>query len=199
MTSYATQAQVDWMKETMLTYQLFDNHYDRLWKLLMVHEMDVRTPGDGTRMTAETADKTVAWLQRQTGKMSVPQDQHRVSEQPPAGSLADTEENQGVYLKNGEVYVVKFNKTKTRLYARRLVEAPGHQRRTTEAGTRSSFDLEYAPGVFKTLTAADRMTLEDAREVMTRYGRCLYCKHPLRAAESVERMVGPVCAKRFAA
>ncbi len=42
------------------------------------------------------------------------------------------------------------------------------------------------------------MKLDDAREVITRYGRCLYCKHSLKAAESVERMVGPVCAKRFA-
>lgn len=263
MTEYATQAQVDWMKETLLQYQLFTGHYDRLWKLLEVHEVDVRNPGDGTRMSRQTADQTVAWLQRQIVKMQPgseandhlqyvysvkvfepgggprnhwfgspaertawlerngyrddhvlsysnpegvtglhPQrDQlHRVSTQPPAdGRLADVEENQGVYLKNGEVYVVKLNKAKTHLYAKRLVEAPGDQRRVTEAGTRSSFDLEYAPGVMKTLRPSDRMRLEDAREVMTKYGRCLYCRHPLKAADSVERMVGPVCSKRFAA
>lgn len=68
MTEWATQEQVDYMKTVMLANDLFTGHYDRLWKLLEVHETDVRTPGDGTRMTYETADKTITWLNRQVSK-----------------------------------------------------------------------------------------------------------------------------------
>lgn len=114
---------------------------------------------------------------------------------PGFGSPEDElEAAQGVYTRNGEVFVVKMNRRHDSIYAKVLVQAPD---RLTEAGTTIPFELEYAPHAVADLRESDRMALADAKELMTRYGRCLYCGRHLKAAKSVEAMVGPVCAKRF--
>jgi hypothetical protein len=115
----------------------------------------------------------------------------------------------GVYRRNGEVYVVKGNKAYTawrkhnptgprpaeaRLYAKRLAESPP---RVTEAGTVVSFELVYAPGVIYDLAPADRLPLADAEHLTARYGRCIACGSPLKAAKSVREAIGPVCRKYF--
>ncbi len=69
---HASQEQIGLMKELMLRHELFTGHYDRLWKLLRLHEEDVRTPGDGSRMTADLANETIGWLNRQVAKLEVP-------------------------------------------------------------------------------------------------------------------------------
>lgn len=56
---WALQQQVDYMKRALTEHQLYDGEWDRLWKRLEVHEIDVRTPGDGTRMTFEDASQYV--------------------------------------------------------------------------------------------------------------------------------------------
>lgn len=103
----------------------------------------------------------------------------------------------GVYERNGEVYVVKPNRAKTSLYAKRMIEIGG--RRLTEAGTVENLEFEYAPGAIRQLRPADRMPLERARELTVRYGRCLNCGRRLKDATSVERGIGPVCLKAFRA
>lgn len=95
----------------------------------------------------------------------------------------------------GEVYVVKANRAGTRVYAKRLVEHGGE--RLTEDGEVVHLEFEYAPGVVQQLTGEQRMDLERARALSIRYGRCLACGKTLTDATSVERGVGPVCAKRF--
>jgi Family of unknown function (DUF6011) len=187
---WATQPQIDRIKRTLAAHDLyFGGHYDRLWKILEAHEIDVRTPGDGTRMTRDTASATIDWLDQQVAKLA------------PAASATDAAAPKqivatpGVYRKDGTVYVVKPNKAKTRVYASKLVESPP---RLTESGVTVDFELEYAKGVIYELGEADRLALEDAREYLTRYGRCIYCKHPLKAAKSVEAGVGPVCRKMYA-
>jgi hypothetical protein len=100
-----------------------------------------------------------------------------------------------VYEKDGVTYVVKQNKAKTNVYAKRLVEIGGD--RLTEADTVVKFDFVYAPGVIHQLTAEDQMPLERAKELMIRYGKCVNCGRPLKAAVSVERGIGPVCIKAF--
>lgn len=99
----------------------------------------------------------------------------------------------GVFKKNNDIFVVKMNKDKTRLYALKLVEAPST--RLTETGKEVDFEFEYAKGVVWELTEADRMTREDARQYTIRYGRCIVCGRRLKVAESVERGIGPVCVK----
>jgi len=98
-------------------------------------------------------------------------------------------------MKNGEIYIVKPNKTKTRMYAMRLVEAPSD--RITEEGELVPFDFEYARGAIFNLSETDRMSLEEAKKFMIRYGRCIVCRRKLKVAESVERGIGPICIKYF--
>lgn len=101
----------------------------------------------------------------------------------------------GVYRKNGEVFVVKLNREKTRLYAKRLVESPArvldHDEKIVKA------DFEYAPGALQTLRPEDQLTLEDAREYLVRYTHCMVCGRQLKAAKSVLDSIGPVCRGMF--
>jgi hypothetical protein len=100
----------------------------------------------------------------------------------------------GVYERAGQVYVVQFNRQKTRLYAKRLVESAP---RLTETGTHVDFDFEYAKGAIYSLRPEDLMPLERAKELIVRYGRCIRCGARLQAATSVERGIGPVCIRYF--
>lgn len=102
----------------------------------------------------------------------------------------------GVYEVNGEIFNVKFNKAKTNLYAQRLVELPNVDR-LTESGDVVHIEFTYAPGVVQRLKPHHKMSIERARELTIRYGRCLACGRRLKNAESVERGIGPVCRKSF--
>lgn len=104
----------------------------------------------------------------------------------------------GVYEVNGEIFNIKWNKAKTNLYAQRLVELPNVDR-LTESGDVVHIEFEYAPGVVHRVRPHHKMPLERARELTIRYGRCLACGRRLKNAESVERGIGPVCRKAFAA
>jgi hypothetical protein len=69
---WATKDQINFLKSLLTTHSLYDGHYDRLWKLLEVHEVDVRTPGDGTRMTSRLASDSIDWVKRQIAKAAGP-------------------------------------------------------------------------------------------------------------------------------
>lgn len=69
---YATQAQIDYLKNLLVKHELYTGDYDRLWKLLEVHEVDVRTPGDGSRMPAAQASDSIDWVKRQIAKKAGP-------------------------------------------------------------------------------------------------------------------------------
>lgn len=101
----------------------------------------------------------------------------------------------GVYRRDGEVYIVKPNREKTKLYAKRLVEIGGE--RLAENGDVISIEFEYAPGAIYKLSPDDRMPFEDAKALTARYGRCIVCGRHLKAAQSVERGIGPVCRTYF--
>jgi Family of unknown function (DUF6011) len=100
----------------------------------------------------------------------------------------------GVFKKDGRVYVVKPNKEKTRVYAKEIVESPA---RMTESGLKVDFETRYAPGIVFKLTEADRWDLADAKDFLTKFARCIVCGRHLKAAKSVERSIGPVCAGYF--
>ncbi len=102
----------------------------------------------------------------------------------------------GVYEKDGEVFVVKPNRAKDRMYAKRLVETSSP--RLTATDEHVKIDFVYAPGVVMRLTPADKMPLERAKALTIRYGRCIACGRNLKVAQSVERGIGPVCVKSFA-
>lgn len=102
----------------------------------------------------------------------------------------------GVYRRNGEVFVVKLNREKTRLYAKRLVQITGN-RLLDATEERVKADFEYAPGALQTLRPEDQLTLEDAREYLVRYSHCMVCGRPLKDARSVLDSIGPVCRGMF--
>ncbi len=111
----------------------------------------------------------------------------------PAREVAVTEP--GVYKHDGQVFVVKANRQKTRLYAKRLVEIGGE--RLAESGDTVHIDFVYEPGAIFALRPEDQMTVEDAKPLMVRYGRCIACGAFLKDRTSVERGIGPVCIKKF--
>lgn len=105
----------------------------------------------------------------------------------------------GVYRRNGEIFVVKFNQAKTNKYVKRLVELTGSARRLNAEDEHVPIDFEYAPGVLAQLRPTDQLSLEEAKPYIIRYGRCLFCEQRLKDVKSVQRAVGPVCIKRYRA
>ena len=200
-TRYATLDQIKYLEDLLTQNKLYDGHYDRLWSILEAHRIDLRTPGDGTRMERDTASAAIDWMKRQIAKAAGPVtyiDRAAGGNKQAAGlylvPATPTAVRFGVYRKDGTVYVVKPNKTGTKVYAKKLVESAP---RMTEAGEVVDFELEYAPGMVYKLTEADRVPLADAKDLMTRYGKCIVCSRHLKAAKSVEAGIGPVCAKSF--
>jgi|SRR5277367_1937295 len=186
---YATDGQINYLKDLLAKNELYAGEYDRLWKLLAVHELDIRTPGDGTRMSFAQASASIDWVKRQVAKIK----QAAPAEAPEVVKF-------GVYQKDGEVYLVVPNKAGDRVYAKRLVESE----QITEAGVTIDFTWEYAPRIVWNLAEADRMNLEDASKLSIRYGKCLRCHRTLKSAHTLHTvqetgiMIGPVCRKYFA-
>ncbi len=58
-------------------------------------------------------------------------------------------------------------------------------------------EFEYAPGAISKLSAADRMTLEEAKAFGALYGTCCVCGRTLTDEKSIEAGIGPVCAERM--
>lgn len=102
----------------------------------------------------------------------------------------------GVYETSEGIFVVKYNRTKTNLYAKKMIEI--NAQRATEAGERVEIEFEYESGAIHRIKASDKMPLDRAKALTIRYGRCINCGRHLKAAESVERGIGPICIKSFA-
>jgi hypothetical protein len=117
----------------------------------------------------------------------------RCPDPEPAKTITAT--TPGVYRHDGRIWVVKPTRDKQRVYACELVESAP---RATEAGTVIPFELVFRPRAIYDLAAAERMPLAEAEAITARYGRCIVCATPLKAAGSVKRGIGPVCRKLFA-
>lgn len=106
-------------------------------------------------------------------------------------------EDEGVYvLPDGTICKVQATRDKARTYAKRLVEIGGT--RATEAGSRVNAEYQYEQGLVQRVASEGRkLTLEEAKALTLRYGWCIRCGRHLKAAESVERGMGPVCVTYF--
>jgi len=93
----------------------------------------------------------------------------------PASDLVE-----GIYFRDGEVYKVKKSSA-GRMYALIL------------RGSSWSYD----PSNVRGLALENRITLEQASEFGIRTGVCAICGIPLTNLDSLERGIGPVCARRF--
>lgn len=82
----------------------------------------------------------------------------------------------------------------------RLYELDGEIYRTVRSGQGNLYakiwdgtGWAYAAGAIRHLRPEHRMTVERAKELSVRFGRCIRCGALLTAEESVERGIGPVC------
>lgn len=101
----------------------------------------------------------------------------------------------GAFRFGGEVYVVRPTKDGERLYAKRVVEIQGD--RLNELDEVVQIELEYQRGAMAFLREEHRLSEEEGKALSLRYGRCIICGRRLKAAQSVEAGIGPVCRTRF--
>lgn len=120
-----------------------------------------------------------AWLARPTQRLAV--------------------EDAGVYvLADGTIVKVQANREKTRTYAKRWVTITGV--RLSEADTREHGEYQYESGLIAQVEREGRrMSLDEAKAFILRYGVCCRCGRGLKDATSVERGIGPVCVTYFSA
>lgn len=106
-------------------------------------------------------------------------------------------EDAGVYvLPDGTIVKVQSNRAKTHTYTMRFHEIMPE--RALEAGGRVNGDYEYKPELMGQVVENGRkMTLEEAKAFMVKYGFCCRCGRHLVAAKSVEDGIGPVCIQYF--
>lgn len=99
---------------------------------------------------------------------------------------AETESLEGMHRVDGAIYKVqRAVHGSGRLYAKVLVQE-GYD-----------WSFEYAAGALRRLSAATRLTLEEAKEWGALYGSCCVCSKTLTNEESIAAGIGPVCAGRL--
>jgi uncharacterized protein DUF6011 len=142
-------------------------------------------------LSSRQASEAISFL------LSLPKAQPASDARRPSGNVEVIVSKPGVFRHDDEIFLVKPNKAKTRLYAKRLVKSAD---RLTEGDKTVKFEWDYVPGAIYRLAESDRVSLDDdeIRDITTRYGRCICCGRALKAATSVARMIGPVCAQYFA-
>jgi hypothetical protein len=112
----------------------------------------------------------------------------------------------GCFIMAGKIWVAHERKDKLGVWVEQLVE--GTPDRIHDAsGDRVNFELVYVKEtsirVVQDLTEAHRMTFAQARDYMIRFGTCFapvgrgICGLRLKAADSVELAIGPVCGPKF--
>lgn len=111
----------------------------------------------------------------------------RIVDEPKAEPTGDPVTEMGIYVQhdaddNGiDIYRVRESKAGN-LYALLLDPTTG--------------DFEYARGAIRNLSAADRLTSDEAALLGQALGMCIVCGATLTDPESVARGIGPVCAKK---
>jgi hypothetical protein len=111
----------------------------------------------------------------------------KVAVKPVTKDTPVAERQDGMYLKDGVVFKVQYNLSKTGLYAKRLVQ-DGH----------GEAHFDYAGSLAKNgLKAEHRMTLAQAKEYGSLYGTCCNCGRTLTDEDSIAAGIGPICAKKF--
>ena len=103
----------------------------------------------------------------------------------PAPKAAPSAVETGFYSLDGRIYRVVPARHGSHNYAKVLVP--------TSSGAR----WEYAKGAMARLAGLPRMTAAEAAAYGKSHGYCIVCGALLTDPESIERGIGPVCAKRF--
>lgn len=115
----------------------------------------------------------------------------------PYPKKADAVSEPGMYRVGDTIYRVQWNATETNLYAKKLVLVYVV---SLVKGVPNKFrgELVYEASAHRIegLTAECRMTKEEAVAAGKGYAVCIVCGAELEDPKSVERGIGPVCAKR---
>lgn len=93
----------------------------------------------------------------------------------------------GMYRKDGVVFRVRVSRNTGNLYAMRY---------RPEVAGKATQRFLYVPGIIRTLSASDRLSLDEAKALGHEFGQCCVCGADLTDPKSVEAGIGPVCAKR---
>lgn len=108
---------------------------------------------------------------------------------PVAGAAPVASATEGWYKVGDDVFKVQVaHHGSGNLYAKRLV--------VTGPGEAS---WEYAPGMVRRLTDADRLSVEDAAAFGRLYGVCAVCGRTLTDEASIAAGIGPVCIRKVSA
>lgn len=134
-------------------------------------------------LTKDIASPSIEWLLAQPRKPLDPATLSRVPVTEP-----------GIYEHNEKIYKVVRSKTSGNLYAKVLTMTIGEAKRLTAAGSTVKADYVYAPGAFREIDASNRITGARAEELSIVFNSCIVCGRHLKAADSVRRGIGPVCA-----
>lgn len=101
-----------------------------------------------------------------------------------------TEDGMYARTENGErvFYKVQIAKQGSgNLYAKRLER---------DASRASGWRFVYAPGAIRSLTPADKLSLEEAQQFGQLYGVCCVCAAELTDEDSIAKGIGPICEGR---
>jgi hypothetical protein len=117
------------------------------------------------------------WIDRLIAKVS------ELRKAQPAVGIED-----GMYVLDGVIFKVQHAVHGSgNQYAKRLVP--------NDPGQRAEF--VYAPGMVRKLRPEHRMTRKQAKEWGALYRTCCRCGRVLTAEDSIDRMMGPVCAGKL--
>lgn len=188
---WATQSQIDRIKATLTDNNLYLGPWDLTWKRLEAHEIDVRTPGDGTRIEVGKASQMIDYL---TAHGYLPawakpgaQAQTRTPfPKVPAGHYAVTSATGNNDLDFYRVDVPEDGKWAGCSFVKRIIGGhPDTPVRGAEA--KAALQRILDEGV-------DAAGLRYGQEV----GRCRKCNRHLTDDESRAAGIGPDCAARAA-
>lgn len=140
-------------------------------------------------ISMQAAGKAIDWLLARPRKAA---DGGRADGEPAAV---------GVYQRDGRVYVVRefkpANEDRKVRYAREVVTLrDGQGDRLGLGGERVRYEEVTAPGMQWQLLDGELVPMGELSRLGIRFGRCLVCGTRLEVASSVERGIGPVCARR---
>lgn len=100
----------------------------------------------------------------------------------------------GLYELGDTIYKVKNNRAGTRVYAEVLTMSVGEAQRLTATGATIKAKYEFqGHDKLALLRPEMRITGERAKELTVIFSSCIVCGAHLKAAQSVERGIGPVC------
>lgn len=103
----------------------------------------------------------------------------------------------GMYHLNNVIFKVQESKQSPgRFYAKELRPINGIRLNLETNPRIVQHEFVYAQGAVYALSAANRMSLEDAKAFGIRYGVCCVCGITLKDAISVAQGIGPVCGGR---